>query len=183
MNINLRPLSQSNDNYLDVIDLYKKAFTTARNIPTWLLKFKLRNGKDGFNVIYAGDIWVGLLYTTEHKDIILVHFLAISESYRSDGYGSKVMDLLKITLANKRIVLNIEKLDKHEKNYEQRVKRKAFYEKNGFNSSGFIVKEPGEELEMLILGGTIQKTEIEAMYKDLFGSMLGYFIRPKIIKI
>ncbi|WP_426357375.1 GNAT family N-acetyltransferase [Pseudocolwellia sp. HL-MZ19] len=181
--MNLRPLNQYDDNYLDVIDLYKKAFTTARNIPTWLLKFKLRNGQDGFNVIYAGDIWVGLIYTTEYKDIVLIHFLAISEFYRSGGYGSKVMDLLKIIFSDRRIVLNIEKLDKQEQNYKQRVKRKVFYEKNGFNSSGFIVKEPGEELEMLILGETIQKTEIEAMYKDLFGSMLGYFIRPKIIKI
>ncbi len=110
MKINLVPLSRSNDNYLDVIDLYKEAFTTVRNIPTWLLKFKLRNGKDGFNVIYAGDIWVGLIYTTEYKDIVFVHFFAISEPCRSSGYGSKVIDLLKTIHTNKKLYLTLKSL-------------------------------------------------------------------------
>ncbi|MFT5313689.1 MAG: GNAT superfamily N-acetyltransferase [Paraglaciecola sp.] len=183
MSINLRPLTKYDDNYSKVIDLYKKAFTTAQRIPTWILKFKLRKGKEGFNVIYAGDNWIGLLYITEYKDIVLLHFLAISESYRSGGYGSKVIDLINVTHCGKRVVLNIETLDKREENYPQRVRRKAFYEKNGFSSSGYIVQEPGEKLEMLILGGSIRKEEIEAMYKHLFGSIIGFLLRPKIIKI
>ena len=183
MSINFRPLNQNDDNYSKVIDLYKKAFTTAQRIPTWFLKFKLRKGKVGFNVLYADNTWIGLIYTTEFKDIVLVHFLAISESCRSGGYGSKVMDSMKVMHSGKKIVLNIEKLDKQEKNFEQRVKRKAFYEKNGFTSSGYFVKEPGEKLEMLIFGGSISKEEIEAMYKNLFGSIIGFLLRPQIINI
>ncbi|WP_338027428.1 GNAT family N-acetyltransferase [Colwellia maritima] len=183
MSINLQPLNQNDDNYLNVIDLYKSAFTTAQRIPTWFLRFKLRKGKAGFNILYANDTWIGLIYTTEYKDIVLVHFFAISESYRSGGYGSKVIDSMKVTHSRKRIVLNIEQLDKREKNYPQRVKRKAFYEKNGFSSSGYIVKEPREKLEMLIFGGSISKEEIEAIYKSIFGSIIGFLLRPKIIKI
>lgn len=179
----MRPLNKNDDNYSKVIDLYKNAFTTAQRIPTWILRFKLRKGKVGFNVLYADDIWIGLIYTTYFKDIVLVHFLAISESYRSGGYGSIVMDSMKVTHSGKRIVLNIETLDKQEKNYQQRIKRKAFYEKNGFSSSGYIVKEPGDKLEMLIFGGSISKEEIEAMYRDLFGNIIGFLLRPKIIKI
>jgi hypothetical protein len=182
MNINFSPLTKYDDNYSNVIDLYKTAFTTSQNIPTWFLKFKLRKGKEGFNVIYADKTWIGLIYTTEHKDIVLVHFLAISESYRSGGYGSKAIDLMKVIHVGKRIVLNIEILDEQEINYQQRVKRKAFYQKNGFTSSGYIVKEPGEKLEMLIFGGNISKKEIEAMYKHLFGNIIGLLLRPKIIK-
>ncbi|WP_019026950.1 GNAT family N-acetyltransferase [Colwellia piezophila] len=183
MTINLRPLNKNDDNYSKVIDLYQKAFTTVQRIPTWVLRFKLRKGKVGFNVLYADDTWIGLIYTTEFKDIVLVHFLAISESIRSGGYGSKVMDSMKVTHSGKRIVLNIEKLDEQEKNYPQRVKRKAFYVKNGFIPSGYMVKEPGEKLEMLIFGGSISKEEIEAMYKNLFGSIIGFLLRPKVIKI
>jgi len=183
MSINLRPLTKYNSNYAKVIDLYKKAFPEAQRIPTWILRYKLRNGKVGFNIIYAHDTWIGLIYITEYKDIVFVQFLAISESYRSGGYGSKVMDSMKDTHSGKRIVLNIEELDKQATNYQQRLKRKAFYEKNGFSSSGYLVKEPGEQLEMLILGGSISKEEIEAMYKNLFGSILGFFFRPKVIKI
>jgi hypothetical protein len=85
--------------------------------------------------------------------------------------------------SGKRIVLNIEELDEQSENYQQRVKRKAFYEKNGFNSSGYIVKEPDARHEMLIRGGSISKAEIEAMYQSLFGQFIGFFIRPKVIKI
>ena len=61
--------------------------------------------------------------------------------------------------------------------------RKAFYEKNGFISAGYIVKEADERHEMLIRGGCISKDEIEAMYKNLLGNIIGFFIRLKIIKI
>ena len=182
MSINLRPLSNSDQNYLEVIDLYKIAFPEARNIPTWFLQYKLRKGKEGFNIIYTHDTWIGLIYITEHEDLMFVQFLAIAESYRSAGYGSMVMDWLKGTHTGKRIVLNIEELDQQAKNYKQRVKRKDFYEKNGFISTGYIVKEPGERLEMLIFGGNISKEEIEAMYQKLLGSILGFLFRPKVIK-
>ena len=183
MNINLRPLNQHDANYLKVIDLYKQAFPGAQHIPSWFLRYKLRNGKAGFSLIYAGDTWVGLIYITEYKDIVFMHFFAISESNRSSGYGSQVIDSMKGTHVGKRIVLNIELLDEQAKNHQQQIKRKAFYENNGFRSSGFTVKEPKEQLEMLIHGGSISKQEVEAVYKNLFGKILGFIIRPKVIKI
>tara|TARA_R110002060_G_scaffold21863_3_gene29630 strand:- start:440 stop:697 length:258 start_codon:yes stop_codon:yes gene_type:complete len=74
--------------------------------------------------------------------------------------------------SGKMIVLNIEELDEKEDNYQQRVKRKAFYESNGFISTGFIIKEPAERQEMLIRGGTISKKEIEAMYRFFWESIV-----------
>ena len=183
MNINLKSLNENDVNYLKVIDLYKEAFPGAQRIPTWFLRYKLRNGKAGFSTIYADDTWIGLIYVTEFQDIVFMHFFAISKSNRSSGYGSQVINLLKKSHAGKRIVLNIEVLDEQAINHQQRIKRKAFYKKNGFNSSGYNVKEPSEYLEMLILGGSISKEEIEAIYKNLFGKIIGFFIRPKVIKI
>ena len=183
MNINLRPLSKYDANYMEVIDLYKKAFPGAQRIPTWILRYKLRKGKAGFSIIYSNDTWIGLIYFNEYKDIVFIQFLAISESYRSGGYGSKVMDLMKDTHSEKRIILNIEVLDKLAENYQQRIKRKAFYEKNGFSSAGYIVQEADERHEMLILGGSISKDEIDAIYKSLLGRVIGFFWRPKVIKI
>ena len=170
-------------NYLQVIDLYREAFPGAQRVPAWLLRYKLKKGKEGFNILYESDTWIGLIYTTEYKDILFVQFLAIAASLRSDGYGSKVMDSMRDMHAGKRIVLNIEELDEQAENNQQRIKRKAFYEKNGFSSSGYIVKESNERHEMLVLGGSISKDEIEAMYKNLLGNILGFLIRPKVIKI
>lgn len=183
MSINFRALNKLDNNYFKVIDLYKQAFPGAQRIPTWFLRYKLRNGKGGFNVLYEDENWVGLIYHTEYRDIVFIQLLAISESFRSCGYGSKVMESLKHIHPGKRIALNIEELDEQKENYPQRLKRKAFYEKNGFISSGYIVKEPDERQEMLIRGGIISEEEIEAMYKNLFGHIIGFFVRPKVIKI
>ncbi|MBU2925700.1 GNAT family N-acetyltransferase [Colwellia sp. 4_MG-2023] len=183
MNINFKALNKHDANYTEVIKLYKEAFPGAKRIPTFLLRYKLRNGKEGFNVLYENDVWIGLIYSAEYKDIVFVQFLAISESLRSQGYGSKVMASLKDRYIGKRIILNIEELDKKAKNYEQRVKRKAFYEKNGFISTEYMVKEPDQKYEMLIREGSISKEEIESLYDDLFGSIISFFIRPKVLKI
>ena len=183
MNIKFTPLNKYDPHYSEVIELYKEAFPEAKYIPVWLLRYKLRKGKIGFDILYAGDIWVGLIYTTKYKDIVFVQFLAISESCRSAGYGSEVLNSLKQLNSGNRIVLNIEPLDKDARNYQQRQKRKAFYSKNGFCSSRYLVKESVEQFEMLIFGGKINQKEIEAMYKDLFGNFLGFLFRPKIRKI
>lgn len=183
MSIKFSPLTKYDVNYSNVIELYKEAFTTVRRVPSWILRYMMRKGKTGFSVIYQNDIWIGLIYITEYKDIVFVHFFAISTSHRSKGYGSKVVDSMRELYSENRIVLNIEELKAQSENYLQRVKRKAFYEKNGFSSSGYIVKEPEERLEMLILGGNISKEEIKAMYKSLFGGILGFLYRPKVIKI
>ncbi|MDO6692679.1 GNAT family N-acetyltransferase [Aliiglaciecola sp. 3_MG-2023] len=183
MSITFSPISSGSANYIEVIDLYKEAFPEARKVPKWFLKYTLRNGKVGFSALYAEDKWIGLIYITEYEDIVFIQSIAILESCRSKGFGSQVLESFKNEHLGKRIVLNIEVIDKQANNYQQRVKRKEFYENNGFLPSGFIVKEPGENLEMLIYGSGITKKEIEYMYKNLFGSILGLFIKPEITKI
>jgi GNAT superfamily N-acetyltransferase len=183
MNITFSPISSGSSNYIELIDLYKEAFPEARKVPKWLLKYKLRNGKIGFSALYAQDKWIGLIHITEYEDILFIQSIAILASCRSKGFGSQVLISLKNQHLGKRIVLNIEVIDKKANNYQQRVKRKKFYEHNGFLSSGFTVQEPGEKLEMLIYGSGITKEEIESMYNDLFGNILGLFLKPEITKI
>ena len=80
-------------------------------------------------------------------------------------------------------IRSIEELDENADNQQQRIKRKAFYEKNGFKPSGYIVKESAQRLEMLVQGGVISNEEIEKMYKYLMGNILGFLFGPKVIKI
>lgn len=190
MSINFRPLSATDENFSKVIDLYKSAFTTVRHVPAWMLKLKHRKGKVGFNSIYDGDTWLGLIYTTEHwfghktdhQETVFVHFLAISDAIRSGGYGSQVLDFLKAQCLGKRIILNVEILDESESNYPQRVKRRAFYDKNGFVSSGYVIEDTSEQLDMLISGGRIHKEEIEVIYRQLYRGIRGLLFRPKVLE-
>lgn len=183
MMITFRPLNKHDFNYSKVIDLLFEAFPQVQRLPKWLVKYRMRNGKNGFDVIYDNNKWVGFLYTKEYKQIISVKFFAIAELLRSSGYGSKVMDSMNEKYSDKRIVLTIEELDEKKENYQQRVKRKAFYEKNGFSSTGFIIREPAERQEVLIRGGTISQEEIEAMYKHFLGNLLFSLLKIEVLKI
>lgn len=182
MRINFQALNEKNQHFDDVIALYRASFPQMQRLPAGVLRRKLRNGKPGFEVIYDDQEWVGFIYNTLDKDIVFMQLFAIADHHRSAGYGSKVIDVLKAQYKDRRILANIEVLDKQLNNYKQRVSRKAFYERNGFRETGLLVKEPGDLLEAMIYGGPIDKVEIEAIYRRLFGRFLGFFLRPKVMK-
>ncbi len=181
MSINLRPLLASDPNYGLVIDLYKTAFTTVRHIPAWVLRLTMRRSNNGFSMIYDQYKWVGLLKVTEHADFVFVHFFAIADSMRSGGYGSRVLDFIKAKYANKIIILNVENLDPQAANYRQRIKRRAFYENNGFITSGLVVQDSSEQMDMLVFGRGVSKNEIEDIYRQLYKGFWGALSRPKVM--
>ena len=70
---------------------------------------------------------------TEYKHIKpYVFYFAISQSERGQGYGSYILQTVKEFYKNQRLCLAIEEIDETAANYQQWVKRKEFYEKNGF---------------------------------------------------
>lgn len=85
-----------------------------------------------------------------HQTFVL--YLATNEQIRSQGYGSMILDEVKQMTGGKECVLHIEALDENAENYEQRIRRKHFYEKNGFHSTGYMYKESDVEYEVLSTG-------------------------------
>lgn len=123
-----------------VKELYLSAFPAYERYPFWLLDFKSRKKNTDFYVVYDDNEYIGLLYLTYYKDLVYVFYLAIDPSQQSKGYGSKILQHLKDIYNDKRLFLNIEKVDPSADNYEQRVKRKRFYEKNGFKNTDFEIE-------------------------------------------
>ena len=72
MTITFRPLNKRDINYSKVIELFFDAFPNVQRLPAWVVKYRMRNGKNGFDVIYDHNKWVGFLYTKEYKQIICV---------------------------------------------------------------------------------------------------------------
>ena len=168
-------------NNLDFIDikknkkvtkLYNEAFLKDERIPIWLLKILVRKNKAKFYGIYDNEKFVGLVYNIFYKDIVFVFYLAIDKGTREQGYGTKVLDSIKQKYKNSRIILCIEPVDENSDNYEQRVKRKKFYLKNGFEDSNYIIKERNIIYEMLYYNENVALQEFEEMMKNYFGKML-----------
>ena len=172
MSIDFVPAAIDKENSAKIESLYKDAFPKNERAPLWFLRHKAKQSNVAFNSLYDNESWIGLLYTTEYRDILLVIYLAIDASCRSGGYGTKVLTALRENHPNKRIVLNIEQIDKQADNNAQRVKRKRFYEKNGYTSTGIIVEELGQPFEMLISGGSITSEETRQVYRSFLGKIL-----------
>ncbi|MEM6452613.1 MAG: GNAT family N-acetyltransferase [Cyanobacteria bacterium P01_D01_bin.105] len=171
MSIDFVPAGIDKKNSAKIESLYKDAFPKNERAPLWFLRYKAKQSNVAFNSLYDNESWIGLLYTIECGDILLVIYFAIDASCRSGGYGTKVLTALREGHPDKRIVLNIERIDEQADNNAQRVKRKRFYEKNGYTSTGIIVEELGQPFEMLILGGSITLEETRQVYGSFLGKI------------
>lgn len=122
--------------------------------------------------IYDNGKFVGLIYNIFYKDIVFVFYLAIDKETRGQGYGTKVLESIKQKYINHRIILCIEPVDKNSNNYEQRLKRKNFYIKNGFKDANYTIKEKNIIYEMLYYNQNVTLQEFQEMMKKYFGKIL-----------
>lgn len=151
--------------------LYREAFPKEEQLPLRYLKRKARGASSDCIGVYDGDRFVGLLNLIYHADIVLVFYFAVSCDVRGQGYGSKILDALKTESAGKRIVLYIEPLTDDCPNLDQRVKRRAFYVKNGYADCGYQITEHGVTYDVLSCGGNVPRSELQALLKSYAGRL------------
>lgn len=152
--------------------LYNVAFPKEERVPIWILKLLARENKAKFYGIYDNKKFVGLIYNVYYKDIIFIFYFAIDKELRGQGYGSKVLEFIKQKYNKYRIILCIEEIDKNSNNYNQRIKRKEFYIKNGFKEANYTIKERNIIYEMLYYNKKVSLQEYKELIKNYFGKIL-----------
>ncbi len=139
MNLIEENLSKKLDNYKEICDFMKRVFPKEELMPMWFIRLLTLKKDYDFKVYYDNDLFVGILFTINSKDTLFVFYLAVNDKIHSKGYGSKLLQLLLDKQPEKSVTLFIETMkDKNAKNYDQRVKRLAFYERNGFVNTGLM---------------------------------------------
>lgn len=161
---------------VNVKELYINEFPKYERFPFWFLIYKSKKKHSDFYVVYDDTEYIGLLYLTYYKDIVYIFYLSIDPSQQSKGYGSEILQYLSQTYADKRLLLNIEKVDKSAVNYEQRYKRKKFYEKNGFKNTNFEIEKKDIVYEILFLGKDVYEYEYHALFKTYLGRILNHIL-------
>lgn len=116
-----------------------------------------------FWAYYQYDEFCGISYLVSHEEMIFVLYLAVNNQVQSKGYGSAILETLKEKFQDKNITLNIERLDPEADNYEQRVKRLKFYQKNGFYDTDYTITDRGETFLTLT---TSQSFSVEAFKRS-----------------
>ena len=103
------------------------------------LKLFTAHQGDGIQQMYAvvdGEVPVGFVIWNDIGDgYVYWMYLAIDPQYRNRKYGTKTERLVfDEVLRGKTIFGGIEVIDPAAENYEQRISRKKFHERNGFHT-------------------------------------------------
>ncbi|MFV0557823.1 MAG: GNAT family N-acetyltransferase [Enterococcus sp.] len=117
---------------------------------------------------YSKKKFIGFAYLISQNDLTFISFLAVTSRKRSNGLGFRILQSIKKLKPEQTIILEVERLDPAYENYQQRVKRKRFYEKNQFVNSEICFKAFDVEYELLIYGHrAITQNEFSEFYYQL----------------
>lgn len=157
--------------------LYRTAFPKEERAPLFFLYRRARQGIADFCAVLDGEKFVGLTYAAGTETVVTLMFLAIEDGERGRGYGSRILKAVREKYRGRRLFLNIEPLDTAADNYEQRVKRKAFYERNGFSGLDYTVREAGVTYDMMTCGGYVSLEEYRAVMERCLGRVWYTLVR------
>lgn len=152
-------------------ELYYSAFPLSEQKPKELL---LKCSEDGtVDLLCVTDEdgrFLSLAICAKGEDVVLLDFLAVTQQERGRGIGGATLKALFDYYKDKRLVLEIESTEKKDAdNFAQRIKRKAFYLKNGMTQEDYHVLLQTVEMEILTHGGKVSfdeyKAVISAVYK------------------
>ena len=175
MELIIKPLAQVPDKQA-LQQLYHSAFPKEEQMPWWLLRLISLRRDMGVYGFYADAQLRGLTVSVATEEVLFILFLAVSEDCRGQGWGSAILKKLKEDYPGRTIVLNVELLDPEAENYDQRLRRMAFYKKNGFFDTGFDIDEVGGTFRVL---GTAPKLDVAA-YLRVFAKLSFGFWKPYI---
>lgn len=180
--MNLVKVSKSMDVYSSIRALYKQAFPMNERAPFWLLMSKAKSSAADFWALYDNKKWVGIAYVVTYKKLAYIFYFAIKESERSKGYGEQAIHVLKEHYKGRRIFLALETPDTEADNYEQRIKRHAFYEKCGLSDMPYKLKEASVVYDIMGTGEAVEPEEYRDMMENYVGKLLCRLIDMRMIK-
>lgn len=153
-------------------ELLREAFPPEELFPFWMLRVTALRRCVDFFAYYDGKEFAGLSYAIEGDECSFVLYLAVNPRVRSRGYGSAILADIASTYPGKPIYLDVEPVEKGAPNYEQRVKRLRFYERNGFARTGYRVKGGEDVYDVLANNADFDPAALtETMSRLTFGRM------------
>ncbi len=161
----------------DVRALYEAAFPKDEKKP---FEFILEKRKEGFFDIWAIENkdggFGGLAIMLLSEDLALLDYLAVHPDCRGAGLGGSALHALREKYGKERIVVEIENTlgpaAEQAENREERLRRKAFYLRNGMTPMNFLVDLFGVEMEVLTFGRKLTYEEYYAIYRKVLPDRL-----------
>ena len=163
-------LIKSPTEWWKVRKLYKAAFPKCEQKPLWLVWFVKQQKKTDVWIAEEDGEFAGFAITMYGKDLVLLDYLAVSDSLRGSGIGTKVLRALQEQYREKRFFLEIENVYVPADNLAERLRRKNFYKKNGMQEMQIMVNAFGAELELLTYKCQVSFEEYYELYCSCYGN-------------
>ncbi len=145
--------------------LYDSAFPKEERIGWLLLYWNTKRKGVHLTAYLDGEVFCGFTVSVTVDNLCYILFLAVAEGVRSKGYGSQILQQLRIDYEV--LGLNVEPLDPTATNYAQRQKRFAFYRKNGFYDTEHYVWEVGGKFRILSTDKNLPMTQVKKAFSKL----------------
>lgn len=155
--------------------LYEEAFPAIERKPFPLLLERQEQGTVEILIIVAREEAlerpVGLAICAFGGDLVLLDYFAMDPGTRGQGMGGEALKLLqnRYGRGGKRFFLEIEPPDPAAENNSQRIRRKRFYERHGFEDAGLRVWVAGAELDGMTDHCRLSFSEYQDLYEAAFG--------------
>lgn len=149
MNLKFKDIQKEKKNRKRIEKIYKESFTKDERYSFSFLLRAAKRKDNLFYVIYDNYSLIGLTYLTFEKNNIFILYLAINNRYQNRGYGSATLKYLKEKYPDYNFILDIEAINKDADNYEQRIRRRAFYKKNGFYLTNLGLQYDRDQFELM----------------------------------
>lgn len=156
--------------------LYRTAFPKEERLPWWLLRLNERRRGIDLTAFLDGDTFCGFTASVTVEDLHFLLFFAIDDVQRGTGYGSAILQMLQ--KRHKTLVLNVECLDPEAENYDQRKRRFAFYQRNGFADTYYYVWEVGGKFRVLSTEPELDVPQYKKIFKKLTFGLWNVKLQP-----
>lgn len=162
-----------------VVNLNNSAFPEDERMDIELFVKRSKTHQVEFYAVYKDGVFVGFFNLMIYKSIAYVMFLAVEENMRNLGLGTEILKLIAKKYSEYQIVLDLEVQDENAQNSIQRQKRKAFYLRNKFVETGYILEYDDVKLELLCFNSNEFKSD---EFTSLMNSVSNEYFRPVVYK-
>ena len=148
----------------DVKRIYFESFPKSERMPFPLMVAMSKLWNTDFLGFYEEDTLCGFIYLAHNRKIVFVMFFAVDAALRSKGFGSAILQEIQKKYPTKKIIISIEPCDEAAPDIEIRKKRKAFYLRNGYKETGYMIKLAGVVQEIIIANGEFNKSQFKRFF-------------------
>lgn len=147
--------------------LAKEAFPPEEYLAPEVLVKMAEDDQFDFLALTENETFVGFMVVQTYKSLSYLFFLAIDSRVRAMGYGSRAIETLKERYPDKKQVVDFEMIDEAASNNPQRIKRKAFYLRNGYKETGLFLSYYGVDYEVMCMDDLFNEDDFKGLMKNI----------------